>query len=174
MSEIFGQPAESVNALAAVTAVALSLVAFGLAVWTAFVQRQHNRLSVRPLAQVLVRDLDGHIQVKLCNNGTGPLIIKKLRVHKPSYKPVDSLIAAMPEEGVWRFFIGNADGRSIRPGAWINMLDLRYGSSPAEVDFAQAVRASLQHLTIHVKYCDIYRKTMPVYRKSLEWFGRTL
>jgi hypothetical protein len=123
----------------------------------------------------LVRDLRGHIRVKLYNNGTGPLIIKKLRVHKPGVKPYDALISAMPDGGEWGFFVGNVDGRSIRPGASINLLDLKYDeSSKPELEFSRQVRTALQHLTVSVKYGDIYGKKMPVYEKALDWFGRTL
>jgi hypothetical protein len=157
MSHFFGQSADIADVMVAIAAGAISLIALGVALWTALLQRQHNRLSVRPLAQILVRDLRGHIRVKLYNNGTG------------------ALISAMPDGGEWGFFVGNVDGRSIRPGASINLLDLKYDeSSKPELEFSRQVRTALQHLTVSVKYGDIYGKKMPVYEKALDWFGRTL
>lgn len=176
MTYVLGMPADHASAVASLAAVFVSLIALALAMWTAFIQRTHNRLSVRPLAEILYRDMEGHIKIKLCNNGTGPLIVKKLRIRKPGCEPVDRLLSAMPDiSSPWTFFVGNVDGRSIRPGSSINLLELCYDAADsAPAAEADEVRKALQHLVVEVRYMDIYKTKLPRYRKRLEWFGRNL
>lgn len=171
-----GMEPQMVQAISAVAAIIVSLVAVWIAVWTTITQRTHNRLSVRPLAEILLLDAEGHLRVRLRNHGVGPLLIQSLRVIQPGMVPLESLVEAMPEEpGMWRFFVGPIDGRSIAVGNEIDLIELAYDSSVAiEHEQAVAVRAALSTLDIEVVYQDIYGKPMPKYVRSLSWFGRTL
>ena len=63
-------------------ATIIALLAVIVSSWTAWMQRQHNKLSFRPFPEIQLRDMNGHIKISLTNNGTGPLIIKTLNVLK--------------------------------------------------------------------------------------------
>lgn len=173
MNNLFGMPASTVSAIAAIAAAVISLLAIFLAIWTAWLQRTHNRLSVRPLPEVIFQDVEGHIKLNLYNHGTGPLIIKSLRVEGSKHGTVDMLVKAMPKAPFgWTFFVGVVDGHSVPSGGSINLLELSYRNNKLDNEFAMSVRDALKFLTIIVNSFDIYGKKMPEYRRSLEWFGR--
>lgn len=164
------------TAYATIGSTAIAIMAFFISVWTGRIQRQHNRLSVRPLPEIQLRDMDGHIRVKLINNGTGPLIIERLAVLESGKVVGSSLIELMPAGFVgWTFFVHVVDGRSIAPNGEIVLIDLEYDSrDSAERRFAMSVRGILRALEVRVEYSSIYGNALPVYEKELDWFGRLL
>ncbi|WP_421552635.1 hypothetical protein [Pseudomonas yamanorum] len=157
-------------------ATIVALLAFFTSIWSAMTQRKHNRLSVRPLPEVQLRDMDGHIRIQLRNNGTGPLIIDTFRVGSGENKGGKTLIELMPQnESNWTFFVHNIDGRSIRPNGEIILLELEYDhNNGAELAFANSTRAILCKLEIVVNYKSVYNDKLPQYDKSLSWFGRLI
>lgn len=58
------------SAVLAAVAVVLSLISLYLSHAALRHQREHNRLTVRPLAYVVVGDYENQLFVKLRNNGT--------------------------------------------------------------------------------------------------------
>ena len=69
----------------AILALSISLFSIIIGALSFWIQRKHNRLSVRPLAAIEVRDLPRalphlprEITLTLSNNGTGPMIIKSI------------------------------------------------------------------------------------------------
>lgn len=163
----FTSNGNSFSAIAALLACAVAFV-------TLIAQRQHNRLSVRPLAQVDFRDGESRLLVKLVNNGTGPLIVDSLSVWESGERIGDALIDALPEvEGLFEDFVANIDGRSIPAGGAIVLLDfIPEGESAAMDRFA--LRKALARLEIRLTYRDIYNGLNPVYSRDLRWFGRML
>lgn len=176
MDSIFGMNAQEAQATLALAAIVVSVVALFVAFWTAHTQRVHNRLSVRPLAEVLLLDSEGHIRIRLRNHGTGPLIVHTLRVLQPHRQTLRSLIDAMPDnEDGWTFFVGPVDGRSVSAGGEIDLLEFEYDATNTEErQLANLSRVALQQLTLELDYHDIYSELMPKYVRSLAWFGRTL
>jgi len=146
-----------------------AVLAFVIAVLALRAQREHNRLSVRPLPEIKFKDLEGHQVVTLANHGTGPLIIKALGISKGGEIVADALIDLMPAHiKSWDWFVGSLNGRSVPVGGSIDLIEYKTISKSNQ----QAVRGALKDLSVHVIYCDIYNGDHPVYRKSLEWFGR--
>jgi hypothetical protein len=60
------------NTVAAFGSVAVAIIAIFVSIKALRHQREHNKLSVKPLAQVLIGDYENRVYVKLVNTGTGP------------------------------------------------------------------------------------------------------
>jgi hypothetical protein len=125
----------------------------------------------------MVGDYENQVFVKLTNNGTGPMIIRSIRiVNAPD--PSRPLIDAMPPlqpDVYWTNFVEDVAGRSIRPGGEIVLVDLSSGSGESEDQFALSrdqVRQALGELEVHVEYTDIYGSTLPIGTRSLDFFHR--
>lgn len=144
-----------------------AILAFIVAVFALWAQRKHNRLSVRPLAAVTCNDLKDEIIVTLTNNGTGPLIINKLRIVRDGKVLGDALYLQLPGWMTFRWYVGPVDGRSIAVGKSIDLL-IYDDLSDA---FREEARAILSGLEVQVNYSDIYKKRQPVYARSLKWLG---
>jgi len=164
------------SAVAAIGSVAVAIIALIFSIGSSAAQRKHNRLSVRPLASVLLGDYEKQVYVKLTNNGTGPMIIKSIRIiNAPN--PSRPLIDAMPklQPGVdWTMFLPRAVvNRSIRPGGVIVLLLLASKCSDSKFILSRdQVRQALGRLEVHVEYTDIYGSTLPIYTRNLDLFHR--
>jgi hypothetical protein len=172
----------------------VAVLAFVLALLTAWAQRKHNQLSVTPLVDVALGDYDKDLYVGLVNNGTGPALIKSI-TNIGAENPSAPLIDAMPELPrddfhSLTYFSSDPDGRSIRAGGGaIRLLQLRYiGEEASKKDEApekkkasknlfvrsrDKYRVALGPLTLHVVYTDIYKKQFET-KRSLDHFRRRL
>lgn len=163
------------SAAAAILALFVSVVSVWISVWSARIQRKHNELSVRPLAEVTVGDYENSVRVKLLNNGTGPMIIIGVTVSDGA-NAKSSLIEWMPDlpdERPWTNFTYALRHRTLQSGAEITLLELT--SEGDDLQFTKCrdlVREALTPLTVNVEYTDIYDSIMRPCRKSLSWFGR--
>jgi hypothetical protein len=185
MDALFQLLKSDANAANAFGAVASAVVAFlalfisALSVYfshrTLSVQRKHNELSVRPLAEVTVADFENSLRVKVRNNGSGPMIIMKITISNGE-RTTDTLLEWMPElpnERPWTTFSHSLKNRSLLPGAEITLLELT--EFDGESDFAMArdrVRKALAPLSVNVEFMDIYNSIMKPHVKQLNWFGR--
>lgn len=168
------------GAVASATAAFLALIVSALSVWisvqTMKSQQKHNKLSVRPLAEVTVADYENSLRVKLRNNGTGPMIITNIDVSKGANHKrclVDWMPQVLPNRRIWTNYSSELRDRSLQPGSEIVLLELT--ECEGEDDFGTCrdkVRAALAPLTVTVCYTDIYKDPMPIRVKSLSWFGR--
>jgi len=153
----------------------IALIAVIISGWTAWMQRQHNKLSFSPFPEIQLRDMDGQVRVQISNNGTGPLIIQTLTIKRNNGVVGKALIELMPPSGQWSFFVHEVDGRSIKPAGDIVLLDLNYNPDNfQELAFANQTRKSLCTLEIEITYRNIYNDVLPIYKKSLTWFGRLI
>lgn len=140
------------------------------------VQQKHSRLSVKPIAIISVADYQDRISVYLQNQGTGPLIIKKLLFTDEGNRTRSSLIEFFGAEFsnvVWRTFAGNITGWAILPGEHKTLIELV--GDPLDDSFAanrNRVRKVLAPLKVEVHYQDIYEKDMPTKTRTLDWFAR--
>jgi hypothetical protein len=167
------------SAVVAIAALILSLISLGVSLAALRHQRIHNALTVRPLAYVMLGDYENQLFVKLRNNGTGPLIVKSIRVvGAPS--PEKPLIDAMPPHpaGVaWTNFVEEFEGRSVPAGGELVLLDLASESStsqPKFLAFRDRVRKVLGEFSIEVEYTDIYGTVLPIASRKLKFFHRML
>lgn len=165
------------SAVSAILALFVSVVSVYLSCSFARRQHRHNVLSVRPLAEVTVADYENSLQVKLRNNGTGPMIILAVTVSDGA-NARESLIEwmpALPSGRPWNTFTHSLRRRTLQAGAEIILLELTAHEN--EANFAACrnlVRASLSPLTVNVEYTDIYDTVMLPCQKPLSWFARNL
>lgn len=176
MTQFLGITLDQLGTLANVATTLIAVCALFSTLWAALIQRQHNKLSVRPIPQIELRDMNNHILINLCNNGAGPLIINKFTVKDKNKTLGNSLIECLPKEQIyWTFFVACIDGRSIRPNDQITLIELEYEySDKKQLALADLVRWRLAELTIEIEYENVYQDTMPTYTKTLEWFKRLL
>jgi len=175
---------EVANAVSAMASAVIAVLAFLISLlsvvftWRALKhQHTHNSLSIRPLPYITVGDYENAIYVKIRNNGTGPLIVKRLTVPGAD-DPIKPLVSNMPEllPGiVWTNFSGATDGRSIPVAGEMVLLEL---SAPDLGDKFQLsrdkVREALGKLSLNLEYTDIYGNKLPACARDLKWFHRTL
>lgn len=141
--------------------------------WT---QRIHNRLSVRPIAEVLVGDYEDRLVVVLENKGIGPLIIKKFLVKNEMGSEKNSVIEFFEtgfSDVVWKMFITDLEGLAILPGERKVLLELI--GNPTDEEFASKrnrVRRLLGTLEATIHYKDIYGKLMPKKVRKFNFFRR--
>jgi hypothetical protein len=174
------------NAVAAVASSVLAAAAVFLSLVSLFVslaalrhQRQHNQLTVRPLAYVTLGDYEDQLFVKVRNNGTGPMIVNSIKIIGAS-APSQPLIVAMPKllpKVFWTNFVEDCAGRSVPVGDELVLLHLSSSSSTSQGQFAisrDKVREALGELKVIVTYTDIYGTSLPRAERSLKFFHRTL
>lgn len=163
------------SAAVAILALFVSVISMWISVWSARTQRQHNKLSVRPLAEITVADYEDSLRVKLWNNGTGPMIILGVSV-SDGKNSKDSLIDWMPDlprGRPWSTFTHSLHNRTLQAGAEITLLELTEYEN--ERNFSKSrdlIRKALASLEVNVKYTDIYGSVICPYKKPLSWFGR--
>jgi hypothetical protein len=163
----------------------VAVLAFLLALLTAWTQRKHNQLSVTPLLNIAFGNYETNLFVSLVNNGTGPLVLRSIR-YIGAANPSEPLIKALPDLPpddlvTLRYFGSNssgATGLSIRAnGGEIVLLQLRYtGEKEFKNRFdipRDTIRAALRPFTLSVEYADIYGKKFER-RRSLDYFSRVL
>ncbi len=164
------------NSITALCALFVSVLATCFTIWSAFTQRNHMRLSVKPIAAVPVKDFEQQIGVFLSNKGLGPMLVKKLKVRDKMGKLHSDLISHMPKlknDVTWTTFHGNTDGAFLEQGKKFSLLLL--DGDPDNPDFQQSrdlIRQYLKELIVTVEYEDLYGKKMNTLEKELSWFGR--
>ena len=160
----------------AICALVVSVFSTGLAVWTAFLQRQHMRLSVRPIPSVQLADFENSVGVYIENSGLGPMRILSLIVTDDKGVTHDDLISHMPSLApgiLWSSFYDKVDLSALQTGRRLRLLLLE--GDPEDAMYRQsrdAVRRKLSELTMRVEYEDLYGRLMEPADERLSWFGR--
>lgn len=163
------------SAVAAILALVVSGISIGISIWTAKIQRKHNELSVRPLAEVTVADYENSLHVKLRNNGSGPMIVTAVTVSdgKNSFPNLVEWMPLLPEGRPWNTFTHALRNRSLQPGGEIILIELtEYDEEQGFAKCRETVRTALAPLTVNVEYTDIYNTVLFPCKKPLSWFGR--
>lgn len=156
--------------------VVISVTALLFAAISLQFQRKHNRLSVRPIAMIILGDFENELAVHLQNKGTGPLIIKKLSITDQSgrtNKAIIDFFASDIYKVVWDVFVADIDGWAILPSETKTLIRLKGDSEDKEfVHSRDEIRKVLAQLQIELLYQDIYEKNMPKKVRKLDWFSR--
>ncbi len=170
------------NAIAAIASAMVALLAFVVSAISLYVahatlkhQRRHNVLSVTPIPHVSVGDYENRITVKIRNDGTGPLIVKRVSVGDGNQveNALIDWMPALPDGMYWTTFVGEMSNRSIAQGREVTLLELEGDASdPIFASVRDVVRVSLAPLTVHVEYTDVYQSPLQPCQKELSWFGR--
>jgi hypothetical protein len=166
-----------INALAAVSALVVSLLSIILTVWTLRQQRRHNFLSLTPIASILFDDYEDKIAVTVKNTGIGPLIVDTFRATDGKEEKDDliSWMPVLPGDMCWSTFNGNMDGFCIVAGEEKVVLRLQGNANDKTFqDARNNIRRALSTLSVTVTYKDIYNRKMKPKTRTLSWFGRRI
>lgn len=158
-----------------ILSLVLSLTAIIFTAVSIFLQKKHNQNAVRPIANIAISDYEDIISVKIQNNGTGPLIVKKFRAFNAQENKINliDLMPNLPPGLTWTTFFSNLTGFAITPSKNLNLLELRVDPTViAETNARDNIRRQLATISVELIYEDIYGKEMPIITKSLDWFGR--
>lgn len=155
--------------------VALSLIVSFLALLATFyqahLQRVHNQKSVKPLAEINLRDRDGEMFVRICNNGVGPLIVDKVVFTKGDvqYEYIQDCLDLDPTT-YFHVEVDNMNKKVIIPGGFLELFsnELNPKESAEKIEMFQK---QLSVLHLKVEGHDIYNNKVSV-EKSLGWFAR--
>lgn len=126
----------------------------------------------RPLASVWYRDNSDSAIIFLENKGKGPLIITNYFL--------EDLYNGKKHVGIYDCFLeykkeidyhtGNQNNTVISPNDRVKIFYLNKNTSPDSA--VKSLNKTLSRYKIVVEYKDVYDNNMPIYQRSLEWFGR--
>ncbi len=145
-------------------------------------QREHNLKSIKPIGRIRIGDYENKIYVAVENCGIGPMIINEIlsknSLRETKLKFIDILSEELVDRIVWTDFTGRYAGRSILPGAMLNLLvwtpNDSYKDKPESIEIDKKdLRNELKDIKLVVSYKDIYELT--TYKTELDfndWFGR--
>lgn len=163
----------------AVVAVVVSVTSVLIAVLALRQQRRHDELSVRPIAEITGDNYEAHLVVRLSNYGTGPLVVRRVRVTSAKTEEAPSLYDCMqdvPEPACITYWAINLTGRAVPPGAEVILIRVEGPNAESErptkalIAALDRAREDLSETKIEVHYADIYGNEMPVYSKKLSLF----
>jgi hypothetical protein len=157
-------------------ATIIAISSLFLSIYTAYLQRKNNILSVRPLCYIKNNNYENDLAVKICNYGIGPLIIQKIVISLDNQEIGCSLIQYISQEmqdTLWTDYVENISGRTIPTGGEIILIRLAcedYYDKPPFTIQRERLRKLLQPLSIEVVYKDVYDKEYN-FSRSLDFFG---
>lgn len=162
--------------LVAICAVVVSVVSLWASLYFGWCTRDHNKRSVKPLPYVIAGDYENCISVLLCNNGTGPLVLRKVTARHNKEGSSGHLIDMVPEsppDVYFKNFIKVRPGRAILQGGRLDLLVFELDvDDSAAVGYRDALRDALGHISIDVEYTDIYESHFDTHTQNLTWFHR--
>jgi hypothetical protein len=182
---IIPQPSDPIGSIAAVANVVIAAVAVIVAVISIRFtnagikfQREHNVLTVRPIPFIALADFENHIRVRIRNDGTGPMIVKKVSAREigkaAKFDEIVSYMPDLPANMSWANFSSGEVG-SIPVGGEVILLELLINvAKPEQIAIRDACRSALSELEVGVEYSDIYGTEFPEKVRALDWFARRL
>lgn len=137
---------------------------------------RRQEMLQRPLVFVRCFDYENEIRMVLQNKGIGPLIIKKYSINDTRNLNISytGILECLDGIGLKSDnYTGNQDGLVLAAGDKRELF-LLTDSNKSFDELKNQVRERLKDMQIEIKYNDIYDQEMPVYKKSLEWYGHRL
>ena len=164
----------SYELIVAFIAIIISFISVILTWWTILNQRKHNRLSVKPIPEIILSKIDG-VFITLMNKGIGPLSCIELITKDESGIIKNHLYDFLPEglsnnnaslfTDRWEF--------TIMPNESITLFSIILDdNNETHQKDKEAISETFSKLAIEIKYTSIYNETFPIYKKSLIWFKR--
>jgi hypothetical protein len=161
--------------LIATLAFFVSFVSILIGVVSLWIQRKHNRLSVRPIGIIARSDFENRLAIRVKNAGIGPMIVKSIETSNNQGTKKEYPLDWMPSDILWAGFRRGFKNPAIMAGDSTVLLE--YKLDPQDKDSARQrdeIRSVLKNLTIRIIYTDVYGKEQPELVRSLDWFGRNI
>jgi hypothetical protein len=171
----------SAEAIIGIYALFVSFISVLFTILSFWVQRIHNRKSVKPIGMITVGDYEDDIFIRIDNSGIGPMIIKKLEV-KNSDRTATSVIDILPDDlckkVTWATFAKKVEGKALLAGDELKLIEYQVDYDNPKIDqrfveqFKEDLRGSLKNIHIYLEYTDVYEKETFKVDRSMDWFGR--
>ncbi|WP_227687082.1 hypothetical protein [Spirosoma arboris] len=151
--------------------VVISVLALIGLFWQVYLQRTHNEKSLKPLGQIDLEDRQGHIYVRVTNNGLGPMIIDRLIFQKDdkAYTSIEDCLE-LDSRSYTRISVNESVRKVILPTSFLTIFDASLAPQESE-EALNRVRDQLNPITLKVEFHDIYDNKMAVER-GFQWFSR--
>lgn len=161
------------QSIMAVCAVIVSVISLFVAIKALSAQKEHNKLSVKPIAHFSKGDYEDQIFVKLKNYGMGPLLISSfdIKKDKSSFKRLIDSFDDLASKISWDTFTDDIEGRVLAPQKEFVLIQASF-SSPEQKDIKDAIRQSLAKTSLTVEYKCVYNEQQPKVEEKLDWFAR--
>jgi len=146
----------------ATLALLVSVVSIVIGVVSLWIQRKHNRLSVRPIGIIVLSDYENRLAIRVKNAGIGPMIVKSIETTNNQGTKKEYPIDWMPDGITWADFRRGLENHSITAGD--SSVLLEYVLDPQDKDSAlqrDKIRFVLKNLALHIRYSDVYGKEQP-------------
>ena len=156
-----------------------SLVTAGCAVfisvWQAVISRRHNKLSVKPHIEAIVRTSDEDVQIEIENGGLGPAIVEsivvsvgkqhiQIKTQSDLYNIIGLLFSPCPPKDLRIASYVPGQYTSIAPGCKLTLLDIKYNKKSETLK--EELIAQLFSSSITVRYRCMYEHSHE-YREGL-------
>ena len=132
-------------------------------------QQKHNRLSVRPLGKISFITFEDSIEIRIRNDGTGPMLCSNIKVYENESTIKNNLRDAMPilqKKNNWteinmgtQFVIGAGEQKTL--------LKISTERVTREFrDYLSQALAALENITLELEYRDIYDQYIGTLRRE--------
>jgi hypothetical protein len=151
------------NFIVSICAIIIALASLVVTIWQGIITRTHNKLSVKPIPDILTSNFENRIAVIIENNGTGPLIIKTFRalVGNKSKSNVIDWMPIIPEGYYWSNWLRNFEDCAIKPFESKLLLEFKLNEKDdKQCKIRDDIRNSLSKMSIEFEYTDIYNTKM--------------
>lgn len=149
--------------------VVISWLAWLALLYQVYLQRTHNEKSLKPLGQIDLEDRQGHIYVRVTNNGLGPMIVDQLIFQKAgkTYTIIEDCLE-LDSRSYTRVSVNESVRKVILPNGHLVIFETRLERSEED---AHRVRHQLSPIGLKVAFRDIY-DNRAVIERDFGWFSR--
>ena len=156
--------------LIATVALVVSILSIFIGFWGLWLQRNHNRLSVRPIAVADNYLGKERISISIKNAGVGPLLIKSIDIVNKKGVISAELSELLPPDEI-NCLIASLKGLekhtlSIGESLPIFIYDLNFHDKE-QATVRDKIQNILKDLTIRLRYTDIYGKEQEMFNDDL-------
>jgi hypothetical protein len=164
------------EAIIALCALVVSVISILIGYFSLKSQQVHNRLSVRPIGKIHFITVKKRVEIKIRNDGTGPMICSNVKVYqnesdiKTNFR--DAMTILQNSEYSVEYY-GAGSKFAIYPGDQKTILSVYSDEiTPEYVEYRNKVLAEIKKLTLELEYRDIYGQHIETLRRDKWETGR--
>ena len=154
---------EKPDTVIAFCALLVSIFSFVLTIITLGIQRNHDKLSVKPLAFFNCNNKSGCISITINNGGLGPMIIKSIETfntNNPQQRlewPEITKAMGIGNYNISSITVGKINHTPLINGKSITIFEHKFDVTKSEhVAEAEKIKNVFKNFTIRVKYSNFY------------------
>lgn len=151
--------------IAEICSVVIAACALFVSVFTAYIQKKHDRISTLPICFIVEKCHEGNLAVLIRNLGLGAMTIDKAMMTRGE-EVHGNLIEMMPKvKQKWEGFSLEIEGRTILPTQEIVLIAI----NPKSESIRQAVKDALTGVEVSISFHDVYGKEYHKEKRLGEW-----